>query len=120
MNKVRTAASAVALLTGLTSAYAAYSSSASGGTVFALTGLGVLLAADSLACFYGIRYAFGAGAILAAVFASSAYFAWSEFTDVQIAALILSILTLIASLLAFRASSKMPEQGNPMNLPVFG
>ncbi|MDV3243834.1 MAG: hypothetical protein LYZ66_01510 [Nitrososphaerales archaeon] len=120
MNTIKTTASTVALLSGLLTAYAGYSSSAPEGSGFAITGLGVLLAADSLACFYGIRYAFGVGAVLAAVFAVFASVAWSALSAVQIATILLSLVTVISSVLAFRASSKMPEQGNPMNLPVFG
>ncbi len=120
MNKGKTAASTIALLAGLLSAYAGYSSSAPEGNALVLTGLGVVLAADSLACFYGIRYAFGAGAVVAAAFAVLASVAWSSLSIVQIAALILSIVTIVSGVLAFRASSKLPEQGNPMNLPVFG
>ncbi len=120
MNRVKTFASAVALLAGLLSAYAGYSSSAPGGDALALMGLGVLLATDSLACFYGIRYAFGAAAVLAGVSAVLGYVAWSALSVIQVAALLLSIVTVISAVFAFRATSKMSEQGNPMNLPVFG
>jgi len=79
----------------------------------------VVLVIVSLLCIYGVHYAFPLAAVLSAVLAGVAPLLL-ESTSQEVPLVVLSLLALVVSVLAFRSKSMMSEQANPMNLPVFG
>jgi hypothetical protein len=75
---------------------------------------------DSLLCIYGVHYAFPAAAALGAALAADSPLILSGYTLQEVVLLALSLIGLILNVLAFRSTSQLSEQANPMNLPVFG
>jgi hypothetical protein len=91
----------------------------------ALLALVVLLLVDGLLGAWGARFAFYGGALLSVVFLLvSGYSAW--LWGAEIGGLVswigvgLSVLGIVANVLAIRGKNLISEQANPMNLPVFG
>lgn len=84
--------------------------------------LAVLLIADAGLEFRGTWLAFPAGIVLSAgglmlmVFGSNGSY---SITDSYVGS-VLGVLAIVVVAVALRRRAKMPEQGNPMNLPVFG
>jgi hypothetical protein len=83
--------------------------------------LGVLLLIDAIACRWGNWVPFFAGVVLSAGLLVSGALAYATLGGIPLAAgMILSVIGAITNFLAARSSQKIPEQANPMNLPVFG
>jgi len=121
MKPVKLVAAVVALVSGILAAYTGYVSPAPEGSYLLIAGLGVLLSIVSLGCLYGANAAFAASAVVSGLFAISAWIGWGGgYSDLQLVALALSLVNIALSVLAFRASTSLSEQANPMNLPVFG
>ncbi len=84
--------------------------------------LAVLLIADAGLEFRGSWLAFPAGVVLSAgglmlmvLGSNSSYSITNSYVGAA-----LGVLTIVLVAVALRRRAKMPEQGNPMNLPVFG
>ena len=121
MNALRASAAGVGLLGGALASYVGYASRASFGAHVLLVALGVALVADSAVCFLGWRTAFAGSAALSALLVVVALATWgSSLSAAQSATVAVASASLLLALLAFRSSSSIPEQANPMNLPVFG
>jgi hypothetical protein len=89
----------------------------------AAEGMGVVGAAllvDACLCLYGARFAFYGAALLSIVELAVALLGGSFSSWESQAVAILSAVTLGLSVLAIRTEENIPEQANPMNLPVFG
>jgi len=85
--------------------------------------LGVVLVADGLVCFAGFRAAFYAGGLLSVAMAALVLYHWAGGTPPNLgftALSLVSLLALIADILAITSKKKLTEQQHPMNLPVFG
>lgn len=83
--------------------------------------LGVLLLVDAVVCRWGASLAFFVGVILSAGLLVSNAMAYSTLGGIPlVAGMLISIIAAIADFLASRGTQKIPEQANPMNLPVFG
>jgi len=85
--------------------------------------LGALLVADGLACFAEFRAAFYAGGILSVAMTASVLYQWAGAAPPNLGFVVLpaiSLLAVIADILAIKSRRKLAEQQNPMNLPVFG
>lgn len=92
-----------------------------GGLPEVVLALGVLLLADVVVCRWGPRPAFFAGVVLSAGLLVSNAMAYSTLGGIPlIAGMILSVLGAVADFEATRSVQRIPEQANPMNLPVFG
>ncbi|MDV3278698.1 MAG: hypothetical protein LYZ69_09600 [Nitrososphaerales archaeon] len=123
MNARRAAAGALGLADSVLGLYLGYTSPASsvfGALLMWLFWLSIVLLVDSLLCLYGVHYAFLVAGVLAVALAVDAPFALPSTLGPQLALVALSLLALAANILAFRSKSRLSEQGNPMNLPVFG
>ena len=121
MKPVKLAASVLALVTGVLGSYASYTSAAPGGTPQVLTAFGAILIVFSLGCFYGANIAFAGSAIVSGLMLVFSALGWGDgLSTVQWAALALAAINIPLSLLAFKSSTGLSEQANPMNLPVFG
>ncbi len=121
MNTTRAAASIMALASGAVVAYAGAASGLSQDGNLLITALGGLLVIDSLACFFGWRLAFAVSAAVSVLILATASIGWgSALSELRLGAVVLDLANVAASLLAFRSSTRLPEQANPMNLPVFG
>ena len=123
MNAPKVIAGVLALADSVLGLYFAYTEPFSS-TYAALTGylfwLSVVLLLVSLLCIYGVHYAFLAAAVLAVAVALDAPFALTYRFGPQWVLVALSLVVLVASVVAFRKRSSLSEQVNPMNLPVFG
>ncbi len=118
MNSRRIAAGVLGLADSVFGIYLGYTSSTSSGLTYVLW-LSVILLADSLLCLYGVHHAFLVAAVLSAIILAVGSLA--ALTDVAHLALILvSLASVAANLIAFRATPRLSEQAHPMNLPVFG
>lgn len=83
--------------------------------------IGVLLVLDSIACFVGFRLAFPVGGLLSVAIAAIALFDSGGLTVGLYASLgLVSLVALVLDLIVMRSRRGLSEQGNPMNLPVFG
>lgn len=92
-----------------------------GGLPEVVLGLGILLLIDAAVCHWGARLAFFAGVILSAGLIVSDSMAFSTLGGLPlVAGTLLSVVCAIANFMAFRGTQSIPEQANPMNLPVFG
>ncbi len=120
MKAVAASASALVLASGLLAAYSGYALVTAQGGHLVMLALGGLLAVDSAACFLGLRPAFAAGAALCFATVLAEWTLGGGASYWQLGVIVLSAAGAIASVLAFRSPSRMPEQANPMNLPVFG
>lgn len=120
MKTVAAIASSLVLLSGLLTAYAGYALAAAHALQLTTLALGVLLMADSVACFLGLRPAFAAGAVLCVATVLVEGVIGGGVSYWQLGVIALSAAGAVASVLAFRSPSRIPEQANPMNLPVFG
>ena len=117
---IRLAGSVLTFVTGALATFVAYSG-ASSNLQISLLVVGAVLAIDSLASFAGIRATFVVGAILSAAVLAIVAVQWGTYpiTDSE-AALALSVLSIVADVVASRPARGLSEQSNPMNLPVFG
>lgn len=83
--------------------------------------IGVLLVLDSIVCFVGFRLAFPVGGLFSVAIAAIALFDSGGLTIGVYASLgLVSLVALVLDLVAMRSKRVLSEQGNPMNLPVFG
>ena len=82
--------------------------------------VGAFLFVDSLLCIYGVHYAFPVAMVLAALLAADSPLTLSGSLIPEVALAVLSLVALVINLVAFRSTSQLSEQANPMNLPVFG
>lgn len=119
MRLTRRPAAVLALLDGLLAVYVGYTLPTPSPVYFLLV-FGALLVIDSAFCFFGVRHAFAVSGLLSLLLAGYAPFAHSSLSDEQLYVLGISLISFVASLMAYRTSSGLPEQVNPMNLPVFG
>jgi hypothetical protein len=87
----------------------------------ALFVIGAFLALDALVSFVGVRASFILGAALSAAALVVVAVQWGTYsaTDSSVA-VVLSLLSVVADVVASRPARGMSEQTNPMNLPVFG
>jgi hypothetical protein len=122
MNLVKVLAGAFALVDSVLTIYVSFTGTLS--TAYSSWGAllfwaSVLLLIDSFLDIYGVHYAFVVSALLSAVLAGVSPLllttSWQE-----IIVTLLSLITLVSSVVAFRSKSMLSEQANPMNLPVFG
>jgi hypothetical protein len=121
MKPLRLAASVAALLGGILGTYSGFVFAASGGIQSLVEALGVILVVDSLVCLYGARLAFAGSAAISASFALAAWVGWGGGNNaLQLGTLGVAALSCVLSIAAYRSTSAIPEQANPMNLPVFG
>ncbi len=120
MNSPKRRAAVAGLVTSLLVIFESYTSASGGTTVAALLWVGILFLIDSAVCLYGVRQAFYASAALSVVVIILDLLLGTPYAAGWLVVLALSLLTLLLDIIALRSASKMPEQGNPMNLPVFG
>ena len=120
MNVRRLAAGILSVAASILGLYLGLGSATSGLSADLLIGLSAILLVDSLVCLYGVRYAFLIAAVLAVALPADAILALPSMIAPQLSVLVLSVLCVAASIVTFRTKSQMSEQGNPMNLPVFG
>jgi hypothetical protein len=94
-----------------------------------LLALGVILLIDGLLGVWGAWFAFPLGSALSAIFlVVGAYAYWLDNSYTYLTALlwqdavgsVLALVALAANVAAVRTKSRLSEQANPMNLPVFG
>jgi hypothetical protein len=102
-----------------------------------MLGLGALMVADGAVGVWGARKAYLLGVVISCLFlcvAGTAYFfdnhAISSGQSIlrypaavvadEVVFLVLSVLGIVFNLIALRTRGRLPEQANPMNLPVFG
>lgn len=97
--------------------------------VFLIGLAAIILLVVGLIGIWGYWLAYPAGALLSAMFlVATGYSAWLESTYnyptgeeyLSLISAALAAVALIVNLLAWRARNVLPEQANPMNLPVFG
>ena len=123
MNAIKTAAGVLALADSILGLYLSFTEPFFSDSA-ALTGylfwLSAVLLFVSLLCIYGVHYALLASLVLAAAVALDAPFALTSRSGPQWILVALSVVVLAVSLVAFRVKSRISEQANPMNLPVFG
>lgn len=94
----------------------------------AIIALAFVLLADGLIGLWGARFAFTAGAVLSAALLLMVGFRYWVESGYQyqsasagdIVAVVLAAVGAIANVMAMRTKSRLSEQANPMNLPVFG
>jgi hypothetical protein len=83
--------------------------------------VGAVLALDALVSFAGIRVSFIVGSVLSTVILAIVAVQWGTYSDNDaLAAVALSVLAVVADVVASRPAKALSEQSNPMNLPVFG
>ena len=91
--------------------------------------VGVLLLFDGVLGFWGAWFAFPVGLVLSLVLlASSGYTYWllSGYSTLQsqsgqaLIGVAVAVIGVAGNALAMRAKTVVPEEANPMNLPVFG
>ena len=117
MNTRRVAAGTLALVDGAFGVYAGYTLPT---PLSILLWLSALLLANSFLCLYGLRIAHLSAAVLSIVLPGAATLAPAGFDVLQFVLLVLSLASMSTNVVAFRASTGLSEQANPMNLPVFG
>lgn len=134
MNRVGRAAGLLCLLAGAWGAVFAFafpgkSSCPTGGCSMAVGALqpailvlSLVLLVDGFACLYGFRKGFYLGGAFSAVSAGLVLFEWAGRKPGLIAVgfVFVCLLAVIGDLVAIWKKSGLPEQVNPMNLPVFG
>ena len=121
MKTIKVVASATTIVTGVLGAYIGYASPTPAGSQLLVSALGVVLVLDSLACLYGANVAFAGAAVVSAFLVFTFLVGWGgEFTGLKLATLLIAFLNILLSTIAFRSSTGLSEQANPMNLPVFG
>jgi hypothetical protein len=83
--------------------------------------VGAILAIDSLVSFAGVRASFIVGSVLSTAVLAIIAIQWGAYLDsYSMAAVVLSLLAVVADFVASRPARALSEQSNPMNLPVFG
>ncbi len=83
--------------------------------------IGVLLLVDAAVCRRGYWPAFFGGVVLSAGLLVSTAMAYSTLGGIPLVlGMLLSIIGAVADFLAARGRHGIPEEANPMNLPVFG
>ena len=120
MTSVKPLATVAGLVTSLIVIFESYTSTGGGTILAALLLAGVLFFIDALVCLYGVRQAFYGGAVLSVAVIILDLLLGTPFAAGWLVVIVLSVVTLGLDIVAIRTRSKMPEQGNPMNLPVFG
>jgi membrane protein implicated in regulation of membrane protease activity len=116
MSMRRLAAGILAVADAALGAYLGYSFPSPGRV---LLWISVLLLVVSLLCLYGVHFAFLGGAVLSILLPGLATLTKIP-TALQLAFLVLSLLAMAMNILAYRSTTHLSEQANPMNLPVFG
>jgi hypothetical protein len=87
----------------------------------ALFFVGAVLALDSVISFAGLRVAFLFGAFLSVVVFALVALQWGALVSADsVAALVLSVGTLLVDAVASRPAKALSERDSPLNLPVFG
>jgi len=121
MKTIKVVASATTIVTGVLGAYVGYASPTPAGSQLLLSALGIVLVLDSLVCLYGVNVAFAGAAVVSAVLVFTCLIGWGgAYTGLKLVTLLIAVLNIVLSTMAFRSSTGLPEQANPMNLPVFG
>jgi hypothetical protein len=123
MNALKIAAGVISLLDSLFGVYVAFTGTFSSvyvGLPVLLFWVSIVLLVASIPCIYGVHYAFPVAALLSAILAADSPMALSGSLLHEVGLVALSLIAIAMDILAFRTASTMPEQGNPMNLPVFG
>ncbi len=123
MNVLRVTAGAVSLVDSVIALYLSEAMTFSGTSLISQSVMlwaGGFLLVDSLLCIYGVHYAFPVGAVLSAALAAGAFLTGWGLSMQEVLPLGLSLVAVALNVLAFRSTSKLSEQANPMNLPVFG
>jgi hypothetical protein len=120
MSLQRTLAAVVALADAVVAAGVAYVSLGSSVLFSGMLVLGVAMLIDAALCFYGMKYAFHFAIVIALLIIVADVLAGSPLSGLHLPVTILTLLSLAASIVAARSSPGIPEQANPMNLPVFG
>jgi len=84
--------------------------------------LGLLLLVDGCVCLYGLRQGFYLGVALSAISAALVLFEWAGQNPglVAVGFVLVYLAAVIGNLVAVWKKSGLPEQANPMNLPVYG
>ena len=83
--------------------------------------IGAILAIDALVSFAGIRVSFIVGSMLSTAVLAIIAIQWGAYFETySLAAVALSLLAVMADVVASRPAKALSEQSNPMNLPVFG
>ena len=91
--------------------------------------IAVIISGDGILGMWGASFAYSVGAILSAVLLILlGYSAWVQYgfaflqpeTEQALVGAVLAGLALVTNIWATRGRGGIPEQANPMNLPVFG
>ena len=121
MKLIKLLASVATISAGILGASVGYVSPAPEGDQMLIMAFGVVLILDSLACLYGANIAFAGSAVVSGLFVFSAWVGWGGgYSGFEWAALAVALVNIVMSVIAYRSSSTLSEQANPMNLPVFG
>jgi hypothetical protein len=123
MNSLKATAGAIALIDSVVGMYLSSTTTVANNLdpfESLLLWASAFLLVDSLLCLYGVHYAFPVAAVLGAVLAGDSLLVLSGYTLQDAVLVALSASGLVLNLLAYRSTSQISEQANPMNLPVFG
>jgi len=90
-----------------------------GNSGWVVESLAVALLVVSAVCFVGPKSLFYLSSLFSAVLGGTVY-GLTDFTTIVAITLLLYAAVLVLGVLAARREASMSEQGNPMNLPVFG
>lgn len=83
--------------------------------------VGILLVIDGIVCFVGFRQAFPVGVIFSVLTVALVVVGWGSQINAEAASVVVAaLIALVLNIAAVRSRGAMSEQGNPMNLPVFG
>ncbi len=126
MSPIRILAAVLSLLNGAWAIYIHYYglstqvTSAPVATIWVAV-VGGILVVDSLISLVGVRVSFAFGAALSAVVLARVALEWSGYVaaEVEVAA-VLSVISIVLDIIAFRPAKGLAEKDSPLNLPVFG
>lgn len=116
----RRLAAALSLLTGVVVVYFALTAPRFNLAAQILVGVGIVLLVDALICFRGFTAGFYGSAAMSLLVILSEARTGDLLSTEPFTLVLLSTITLVFDLIALTARTKLTEQGNPMNLPVFG
>ncbi len=120
MRPFRTAAAAAALIDSILAILTWSNVLANSARSEGMGLVGAALLVDAGFCIYGAKYAFYAAAVLSVLELAVTVVGGSLSSWAPEAVVVFSAVTLGLSVLAIRTEESIPEQANPMNLPVFG
>jgi hypothetical protein len=121
MKPIKAAATSVTLASGVVGAYAGLALPSVGTTQLLLAAIGLVLVVDSIVCLYGASVAFAGSSVVSAVYLLVAVLGWSlGFSPLEVITIGLVVVDIPLGVIAYRSTTAIPEQANPMNLPVFG